>query len=93
LWQTKSKLLEAQTTDFKSVVRDLKAVIDTHKEERKLDQQRIQDLIKQVNKEIEEKNTYKYKPNYNWLYISIGAAVALAGVCFGVGVWVAKGNK
>jgi hypothetical protein len=93
LWQTKSKLLEAQTTDFKTVVKDLKAVVETHKEERKLDQQRIQDLIKQVNKEIEEKNTYKYKPNYNWLFISIGAALAVAGVCFGVGVWVAKDNK
>lgn len=90
LWQTKAQLLEAQTTDFKSVVHDLKTIIVTHKDERKLDQQRIQDLTKQVNTEIAEKNKYKYKPDYKWLWVAVGSAVALAGVCFGVGVWVSK---
>lgn len=52
---------------------------------------RLEELTKQVKAEIAEKNEYKYKPNYSWLYISIGAALAAVGVAFGIGVWVEKG--
>jgi len=90
LWNTKQLELTKQVGLQKQAIETLKEINANHEAEHKLDEQRIQDLIKQVNKEIEEKNIYKYKPNYNWLWISISAAVALAGISFGVGVWVAN---
>lgn len=89
-WQAIATLSEAQSTDFAVVVGKLKFLVKTFKDERKLDQERIQELLKQVNTEIAEKNKYKYKPDYKWLWISIGAAVAVTGIAFGAGVWVAK---
>lgn len=93
LWNTQQVELTKQVTTKNSTITTLKAVNEEHEKEHKLDDQRIQDLVKQVKEEIAQKNEYKYKPNYNWLYISIGAAVAIAGIAFGAGVWVAKDNK
>jgi hypothetical protein len=90
LWHTKAGLLEAQVTDQTSIIKSLKAVNSTHEAEHKLAEKRIQDLVKQVKTEIEEKNKYKYKPNFGWVYLSVGAALAAVGIAFGVGVWVAK---
>lgn len=90
LWHTKQQELTKQVVKQGVVIESLKKVNEEHKAEHKLDEKRIQDLIKQNNKNIEEKNKYKYKPTYNWLWISISAAVALAGISFGVGVWVAN---
>lgn len=93
LWNTKQVELGRQVVAKDIIIGNLKKANDEHKAEHKLDEKRIQDLVGQVKTEIAEKNKYKYKPNYNWLFISIGAALAVAGVCFGVGVWVAKDNK
>jgi hypothetical protein len=90
LWRAKAGVLDAQTADFKAATGLLKKTIETFQAEQKLDQVRIQDLTKQLKAEIAEKNKYKYKPTYGWLYISIGAALAAVGIAFGVGVWVAK---
>ena len=59
----------------------------------KLSQERNDVLMKQVLKEIEEKNKYKYKPDHKWIYITIAGAVALAGIAFGAGVWISKSAK
>lgn len=90
LWKQKQELLTTQSTAQAKKILLLEQKDRLHEERNKNSEQRISELLKQLNKEIEEKNTYKYKPNYGWLYISIGAALAVAGVCFGVGVWVAK---
>lgn len=90
LWNVKQTELTSQVGVQTIVIEKLKQINTSHEEEHKLDEKRIQDLVKQVKTEIEEKNKYKYQPNYNWLWISIGAAVALAGVAFGAGVWLAK---
>ena len=90
LLQTKTTLLEAQKESYTSTIKNLHSIIDTYKEEQVLDQQRIKELFDQCNKEIAEKNKYKYKTNYSALYIAIGAALALVGISFGVGVFVAK---
>jgi len=92
LGQTSAKLLKAQVTDQTSVIKSLKGINATYQTEHKLDEKRIQDLMKQVKAEIEEKNKHKYKVNYGWLYISVGAALAAVGIAFGVGVWVSKEN-
>lgn len=93
LWNTQQVELGKQVVAKSAIITTLKAVNEEHKVEHKLDEQRIQDLVGQVKTEIAEKNKYKYRPNYSWLYISVGAALAVAGVCFGVGVWVTKDNK
>jgi hypothetical protein len=90
LWNVKQTELSKQVVAKDAVIEGLKKVHEEHKAEHKLDEKRIQDLMKQVKDEIAEKNKYKYKPSYNWLYISIGAAVAIAGIAFGTGVWLAK---
>lgn len=88
--QLKLQHLETQTTAFKTVVQDLKSVVELQKQTQLLDQKRMLDLTKQLKTEIAEKNEYKYKPNYNWIWISVGAAVALTGLAFGAGVWIAR---
>lgn len=90
LWRTKAGLLDAQTADYRAATGLLKKTIETFKAEAKLDAARNAALTAQLKAEIAEKNKYKYQPNYGWLYISIGAALAVAGIAFGVGVWVAK---
>lgn len=90
LWQTRSTLLETQTATYTKVIEDLKKVVGTYEAERIEDEAHIKNLINELNIEIAEKNTYKYQPNYGWLYISIGAALAVAGIAFGVGVWIEK---
>lgn len=90
LWRTKTALLETQSIHYIALVDDLYGIIDTYKEEQKEDIQHIKTLTEQLNKEIAEKNKYKYQPNYNGLYIAIGAAIALVGISFGVGVMIAK---
>jgi hypothetical protein len=90
LWRTQKTEQAKQLHGKDLVITKLKAVNESHETSHKLDQSRIKTLTKQLNENIAEKNKYKYKPNYGWLYITIGAAVALAGLCFGVGVWVAK---
>lgn len=90
LWNVKQTELGRQVVAKDVIIGNLKKANEEHKAEHTLDEKRIQALMKQVKDEIAEKNKYKYKPNYGWLYISIGAAVAIAGVCFGVGVWVTK---
>jgi len=90
LWRTKMRLLEAQVTAQVAVIKSLKEIDGIHNAEHALMETRIQDLITQVKAEIKEKNEYKYQPTYGWLYVSIGAALAVTGLAFGVGVWVAR---
>lgn len=90
LWQAKIKIFENQIVNYEFTVHDFKRVIETYTQELKLDNERIKELMTQLNKEIEEKNTYKYKPNYGWIYVSVGAALVAVGLSFGVGVWLAK---
>lgn len=90
LWRAKAGALDAQVADFKASSTLLRQVVETFKAEQKLDAVRNAALTKQLKAEIAEKNKYKYKPSFNWLYISIGAALAAVGIAFGVGVWVAK---
>lgn len=90
LWRTQANILDAQILDFKVAAGLLKQAIETYKTEQQLDQERIHALTKQLKVEIAEKNKYKYQPRYGWLYISIGAALAVTGIAFGVGVWVTK---
>lgn len=86
LWQAQAALLEPQTKALET----LRGIVATYKTERQLDQERIQALMKQLKTEIAEKNKHKYKPSYGWLYVAVGAAVAVVGVSFGVGVIVAR---
>jgi hypothetical protein len=92
LAQMQTTFYKAQITDLKSVVTDFKAVLELQKQERLLDQGRIDDLMTQLKKEIEEKNTYKYKPTYNWIWAVIGggAALVVTGMAVGFGVAYAK---
>ncbi|MGD9209735.1 MAG: hypothetical protein PVI90_03115 [Desulfobacteraceae bacterium] len=90
LLQTKTTLLEAKKEGYTSTIKNLRNIIDTYKEEQAFNQQRIKELFDRCNKEIAEKNKYKYKTNYSGLYIAIGAALALVGISFGVGVFIAK---
>jgi hypothetical protein len=92
LWKIKAQALQGQMLDFKATTGLLRRTIENFETEQAADAQRIEALTKQVKTEIAEKNKYKYRPNYSWLYISIGAAVAIAGVAFGTGVWLAKKN-
>jgi hypothetical protein len=81
-----TKIIEGKDSQIKLL---LKTIV-SHEAEHALDEKRQAELVKQLKKEIEEKNKYKYQPNFNWLYIAIGAAVAIAGVSFGAGVWLTK---
>lgn len=90
LWQTTNKTLKAKTAEQATAIKDLEVVRETQKKEIELEKERNAALTKQLNKEIEEKNKHKYKPNYGWLYIAIGAAVAAVGVAFGIGAWATK---
>jgi hypothetical protein len=93
LWRAKAGALDAQTADYKATTDLFKKTIETFKAEAKLDAARNVALTKQLKTEIAEKNRHKYKPNYGWLYISLGAAFAAVGIAFGVGVWVVKGRE
>lgn len=90
LWDKQREEMGKQVTAQGAVIKTLREVNEEHTAQHKRDEQRIESLTKQVKEEIAEKNKYKYQPNYNWLYISIGAALAIAGICFGAGVWVTK---
>jgi hypothetical protein len=50
-----------------------------------LDKKRISDLMSQLKKEIAEKNEYKYKPTYGWIWaVAGGVALAVAtGILIG----------
>lgn len=90
LWKVSHEAFAKSRADFARIQIAYKQITQSYEKERALDQARLTELIQQLKKEIEEKNTYKYKPNHGWLYISVGAALAVTGLAFGVGVWVAK---
>lgn len=93
LWRVKqahqADIIKAQVLSLQKLQTANQLADDMHK----VSTEHIRFLTDRLKEEISLKNEFKYKPNYNWLYISIGAAVALAGVAFGVGVWVAKDNS
>lgn len=86
LWKAQAALLGPQTKALEA----LQGIVSTYKTEHQLDQERIQALVKQLKAEIAEKNKYKYKSSYGWLYVAVGAGLAAVGLSFGVGVWIAK---
>lgn len=90
LWGERQRVLQLQTEDRAKVIEKLKLASAAQDQVVKNGQAREAELIKQLKQEITEKNTYKYKPNYGWVYITVGAALAAVGVAFGVGVWVAN---
>jgi len=92
LWRDAAPLLQQQLEDYKKLTEKNDQIVASLKTVQALDQKRINDLITQLKKEIEEKNTYKYKPTYSWLWGIIGGSVALVatGVAVGLGVAYAK---
>lgn len=90
LWRTQASTLAKQFATCQAAAELTKKLLATYEAEQKLDKERNQALTEQLKKEIAEKNTYKYKPNYGWLYIAVGAALAVTGLAFGVGVWLGK---
>lgn len=92
LWRDAAPLLQQQVADYKTLTEKNNQIVASLKTVQALDQVRITNLITQLKKEIEEKNTYKYKPTYSWLWGIIGGSVALVatGVAIGVGVAYAK---
>jgi hypothetical protein len=92
LWRDAAPLLQQQVADYKKLTEKNNQLVESYKKVQELDQVRIANLITQLKKEIEEKNTYKYKPTYSWLWGIIGGSVALVatGVAIGVGVAYAK---
>lgn len=92
LWRDAAPLLQQQVEDYKRLTEKNNQIVESLKTVQALDQRRINDLMTQLKKEIEEKNTYKYKPSYGWLWGVIGGGVALVatGVAVGLGVAYAK---
>lgn len=90
LWGERQRVLQEQVTDQGKVIEKLKLAGAAQEQVVKSGQAREAELVKQLKQEVAEKNTYKYKPNYGWIYITVGAALAAVGIAFGVGVWVAK---
>jgi hypothetical protein len=71
---------------YEGMTSNLRKVIESHERSRTLDRFRIEALTSQLKKEIEEKNEYKYKPTWGWLW-AVGGGVALAiatGILIGV---------
>jgi len=90
MWKGYFEQYHLQMTAWAEVKVSFEAIQKSYEDSQALAANRIVKLTKQLNDTIAEKNKYKYQPTYSWLYISIGAAVALVGLSFGVGVWVAK---
>lgn len=90
LWNEQQRVLRQQTEDQAKVIEKLKLAGAVQDQVVKAGQAREAALNTQLKQEIAEKNTYKYKPNYGWIYITVGAALAAVGIAFGVGVWVAN---
>ena len=92
LWSEQQRVLRLQVEDQTRVIEKLKGANAVYEQSRILDQKRIDALMKQLKDEIAEKNTYKYKPTYGWLWGVIGGGVALVatGVAIGIGVAYAK---
>jgi uncharacterized coiled-coil protein SlyX len=90
LWNERQRVLQEQVTDQGKVIEKLKLAGAAQEQVIKNGQAREAELVKQLKQEVTEKNTYKYKPNYGWIYVTVGAALAAVGIAFGVGVWVAQ---
>jgi len=60
-------------------------IVVSFKKSAELDKQRISSLMSQLKKEIAEKNEYKYKPTYGWIWaVAGGVALAVAtGILIG----------
>lgn len=81
--------LRSQLRVYEKLSQNLFSVRDLGDQELRLCDARNQTLFTQLKKEIALKNKYKYRPTYHWLYLAVGGAVALTGIAFGVGVWIA----
>lgn len=92
LWNEQQRVLRLQVEDQTRVIEKLKGANAVYVQSQDLDRKRIDTLMKQLKDEIAEKNTYKYKPTYGWLWGVIGGGVALVatGVAIGIGVAYAK---
>ena len=100
----KLKKLDADCYLWRESVLKLKLQLDLHREnattykkalllfdkQLKAEQQRNEQLVRDIKKEIAEKNKYKYKPTYGWIGWVAGGGIALVAVGILVGVVVAK---
>lgn len=93
LWRDAVPLLQQQVADYKKLTEKNNQLVESYKKVQGLDQVRIANLITQLKKEIEEKNQYKYKPSYGWLWGVIGGGVALVATGVAIGVGVAYANR
>lgn len=89
-WKTSRKAFSNLYNEQKKLINSLDKRIEIFEVQQNLSKKRIDELLKQLHKEIEAKNEFKYKPDYKWIYIAVGAAVAAIGISFGVGAAVMR---
>jgi hypothetical protein len=88
LWRTQMRELTDQVESYKRTEKGYQALIKSFDETRLADQEHIKTLTEQLMEEIEQKNKYKYKPSYGWLWGAAGGVVAAIAIGFGVGASV-----
>lgn len=93
LWRDAAPLLKQQIEDYAKLTEKNNQIVASLKAVQALDQVRITNLITQLKKEIEEKNTYKYKPTYSWLWGVIGGGIGLVATGLAIGFGVAYAKK
>lgn len=92
-WRDADPLLRKQIEAYKKITDNYKSVVGDLKTMQQKDQQRMDELMKQLKTEIAEKNQYKYKTSYSWLWGLVGGGVALVATGVAVGLGVAYANK
>jgi len=93
LWRDAAPLLNQQVEDYKKLTEKNNQIVESYRKVQELDQVRIANLVTQLKQEIAEKNQYKYKPTYGWLWGVIGGGVGLVATGLAIGFGVAYAKK
>jgi len=89
-WKGYAEAYPLLKKNYDTVWNTLEKIIQSHEKSRQLDQKRITDLVSQLKKEIEEKNEHKYKPSWNWLWVTVGGGLALLATGLVIGTYATK---
>ena len=90
LWQSSVQRLKKQTALHKETATAYQEITLSLQKQLKAEQTRNADLLKDIKKEIKEKNEYKYKPSYGWVGWVVGGGVALVALGVLTGVLVSS---